>query len=81
MKGEYSYKHNLCPCSDEPVFLVVTYDYFEDESDGGCIVAEIRTVDFMGEARIDPYELPLYMTKSIQQAIESAAAKIAIGNA
>lgn len=71
-RGNKKYKYNLCNEGD--FFLIVTYEAFVDESDGGAII-QIRTVDFMGEASLCPDHLPKDLTKSIQQAIESKVAQ------
>lgn len=60
---------------DGDFFLIVTYEAFQDESDGGQVFAQVRTVEFMGEASMCPDELPDWMMKNIIAAAESNEAR------
>jgi hypothetical protein len=73
MKGDKKIKYPLG--IDGDFFLIVTYEAFQDESDGGQIFAQIRTVDFMGETSMCPDELPDWMMKNIIAAAKSNEAR------
>lgn len=69
-----SCKYNLD--TEGQFFLIVTYEAFEDVTPdtGGGMITQIRTVDLMGTAPVNPDQLPDWLQDSITQACASHAA-------